>query len=139
MIYALLLDLMMMVFGMIEGKSDAQAINRAADIDHASGLAERIGFAVVCMAVLFGVSVYMQHNTWQLVLGMALVAYGSFNLTFRLVLNTMRSPRKEWDYVSLSNNYDTAFIMLFGTWAGRAAYITEACARIAGQVIVTLK
>jgi hypothetical protein len=56
---------------------------------------------------------------WMLIGGAFL-----FSAVFRLTLNRLRG--KAWDYVSLSNTYDSVFIMAFGADAGRNAYVLEA-------------
>ena len=139
---------------------DAITIKQGMDIDHTGAWIERAGFATICIVI----ALIVTWNGWML-LGLPLVAYGTFTPAFRYLLNKARG--KHPCYVSPSNWYDKFW--LDATWdpamsgtmhwnemlrtplssmpklfrdavhiAGGIAYIVEVCALILGIYITNL-
>lgn len=105
--------------GWMDARQDAALIAAGNAIDHADGLSERAAICVV-LSALFTVIGERVGETWWFALPVIGVWAGSFGIVFRWSLNRMRGL--EWDYVSLSNRYDTLFIGLFGKLAGAMEY-----------------
>ncbi len=121
--------------GWIDARQDAALISAGNAIDHADGLQERAAIGVV-LAALFTVIGERVGETWWFVLPVIGVWAGSFGIVFRWTLNRMRGL--EWDYVSLSNRYDTLFIGLFGKLAGAMEYAAEALLAVIPALIYYL-
>lgn len=131
--------LAMLLVAYMEARQDARDIAKRYAIDHPSQWQERalasLMSAVLCaMLNAWG---FGGHYWWPL-LGMLVIGYGLFTPTFRYLLNRMRRPALPWDYVSLSNLYDAAFIAVAGDKAARLAYTTEGAAVLVGIYIATL-
>lgn len=111
-----------------EAQRDADAIARHETIDHSQRWIYRA-------STIFGLSIASTIVTLNHV-GIAYAAIGAaflFSAVFRYRLNILRGL--PFDYVSTSNVYDSVFIGLFGTNAGRAAYVTEAMIAAAAMVV----
>lgn len=134
--YALFVAACMVFAAVMDARQDAADICANRPIHHTALWMERAGFACVIISLCIAVAIYRGDPIGPLFIGLPLVAYGSFTPAFRFLLNVGRTPPKEPDYVSLSNVYDTVFIMVFGNNAGRAAYITELLALAVGVGII---
>lgn len=134
--YALFVAACMVFAAVMDARQDAADIRANRPIHHTALWMERAGFALVSIAVAICVGLFRGADLGPLFIGLPLVAYGSFTPAFRFLLNVGRTPPKEPDYVSLSNVYDTVFIMVFGNNAGRAAYTTELLALAVGVGVV---
>lgn len=123
------------VCGWMDARQDAALIAAGNAIDHADGSRERAAICVV-LSALFTVIGERVGETWWFALPVIGVWAGAFGLTFRWTLN--RERRLPWDYVSLSNRYDTLFIGLFGKAAGAMEYAAEALLAVVPALIYYL-
>ena len=123
------------VIGYLEGADDAQTILTHRLINHAQGLAERIVFGLVFVALL-GVIAERYGSSWWIIAPIACAYAGASGIVFRYALNRMRGL--PWDYVSASNRYDTLFIGLFGKAAGAMEYAAEALLAVIPALIYYL-
>jgi len=123
------------VIGYLEGADDARTILTNRPINHAQGLAERIAIGLVLVSLL---SVIAERcgSSWWILLPIACTYAGASGIVFRYTLNRMRGL--PWDYVSLSNRYDTLFIGLFGKLAGAMEYAAEALLAVVPALIYYL-
>ena len=124
---------LMAAFALREAEQDAIDIDAHRPIDHVSGWLERCFFAVVCAAVLALIATTKGAALLPTLASLVVLSYGVFTPVFRWRLNSLR--RKSWDYVSLSNLYDTAFISAFGNGAGAMAYAVEIAAAVVAFII----
>lgn len=108
MIAALVYMFALLAVGYAEGERDASIINGQGKVDHPG----RWKFRAFMALLLCVPTIPFLH--WQTLLLLP-VAYGSFNIAFRLTINTQRG--KDWRYVSPSSAYDRLFMRLtMGTW-----------------------
>lgn len=108
-----------LVLAYSEAVGDAASIEGNIPIDHVRGFVLR---SVLALFSALWAAYVQPMGVWQFVFMMIGGAF-LFSAAFRFLLNRMRGIA--WDYVSLSNVYDTVFIEAFGVNAGRAAYVTE--------------
>jgi len=111
--------LLTVLLAMWQAREDAYAIARGEVIDHGTAWLMRASVVVVVSTLL---------TTWWMAVPMA----GLFNIVFRWDLNTRRGLA--WDYVSSSNYYDRAFLLVAGRHAGMVAYLVEAVVLLGGVV-----
>lgn len=124
---------LMAAFALREAEQDAIDIDAHRPIDHVSGWFERAFFSIVCAGVLSLIATTKGAALLPTLASLLVLSYGVFTPVFRWRLNSLR--RKSWDYVSLSNLYDTAFIMAFGNGAGAMAYAVEIAAAVVAFII----
>lgn len=117
-----------MIHAFSASEDDAAAIRANEKIDHVRQwlIRSMIACAVCGIAgAMFG---------WSIAgFFLGVIAYSMvFSAMFRYKLNKLRGLK--FDYMSLSNTYDSVFFLLFGNYAGVAAYITEMAVAIAAMV-----
>ncbi len=122
------------LFASEEGRNDAEAIRAHLEIDHVQLWITRAGVMVLAALVMYGVAHGMGYfyPAWKLLPLLGMCAF-LFSARFRWVLN--RECGKDPDYISMSNHYDTVFILTFGANGGRAAYVTEVVVAVACAVM----
>lgn len=121
MIFALILFTAFIVMAAVTcAGADHNDIAQGQYIDHAFGRVERASSTIVVSLVLM----VCFHLGWGRTVAMCIYGAALFSALFCYRLNVLRGL--PLDYVSLSNQYDTAFIMAFGMNAGKAAYVAEA-------------
>ena len=102
-----------------EAPREARMIADGEEIDHAELMVRRLLFTAPVVVW-----------TWWMVTTslLALAAYSAmvwacFTIFHRYRLNELR--RLPWDYISLSNIYDSIWVWMAGHWGGYAAYLFE--------------
>lgn len=87
--------------------SDALLINHHKDLDHHDPLRYIAGVSICVITCL------ISGTLWSLThLG---ICWAVFTISFRLMLNAKREPRKPWWYVSRSNGYDRIWLNATGS------------------------
>lgn len=115
---AIILLIVIAIFGRAEGIMDAIDALENKPIKHAEGLFRRVVIGSIIVVVVYAL---VMPNTWQVMASACMVATGFFNPVFRYTLNTRRNL--SWLYSSASNRYDRTFAWLASViYPGRPPY-----------------
>lgn len=120
----------LLAVGYAEGDRDANISNEHGTIDHPG----RWKFRAFMALLLCVPTIPFLH--WHTLLLLP-IAYGAFNIAFRLTINGRRTPRKDWRYISPSSAYDRLFMrMTMGTWYDFAVEDFRGWYAVAGSTFV---